>query len=101
MANREAADEGWSYVHHGKGTGGTRGFGKVDMAGKGRGGWKGYGKGAEEASSPCKLFVANIEASVTERDLSLYFQRYGRTNACVLIHDRDTGRSKCFAFVEM
>jgi len=48
-----------------------------------------------------KLYVGNLSYSMTEDDLSELFAQAGTVKSVTLIKDRDTGRSKGFAFVEM
>ena len=48
-----------------------------------------------------KLYVGNLAFSVTESSLAEIFSQHGTVDSCALITDRDTGRSKGFAFVEM
>jgi RNA recognition motif-containing protein len=48
-----------------------------------------------------KLYVGNLSYSTTERDLQELFAKAGTVKSVALITDRDTGRSKGFAFVEM
>ena len=48
-----------------------------------------------------KLYVGNLSYSVTEDDLRTLFAQAGAVASVALIKDRDTGRSKGFAFVEM
>jgi RNA recognition motif-containing protein len=48
-----------------------------------------------------KLFVGNLPFSTTEDDLRSLFAQAGEITSVALIKDRDTGRSKGFAFVEM
>jgi RNA recognition motif-containing protein len=47
-----------------------------------------------------KLYVGNLSYSVTEEELREYFAQAGAIKSVALIRDRDTGRSKGFAFVE-
>lgn len=47
-----------------------------------------------------KIYVGNLSYSVNEEELSDYFQQYGAIKELTLIKDRETGRSKGFAFVE-
>lgn len=46
-----------------------------------------------------KLYVGNLSYSVDESQLKDLFASYGEINEVTLIKDRDTGRSKGFAFV--
>lgn len=48
-----------------------------------------------------KLYVGNLGYSVTEADLQTLFTQAGAVKSVALIKERDTGRSKGFAFVEM
>src|SRR5882672_7141311 len=48
-----------------------------------------------------RLYVGNLSFQVTEADLSEMFAQVGTIDSVKLIMDRDTGRSKGFAFVEM
>jgi RNA recognition motif-containing protein len=48
-----------------------------------------------------KILVRNLERSVTEAELLTLFQQYGSVEACTLVMDTETGKSKGFAFVEM
>ena len=48
-----------------------------------------------------KLYVGNLPFSVTEDSLMSRFSECGAVDTVKLITDRDTGRSKGFAFVEM
>jgi RNA recognition motif-containing protein len=48
-----------------------------------------------------KLFVGNLSYSTTEDDLNALFIQAGAVVSVALIKDRDTGRSKGFAFIEM
>jgi len=47
------------------------------------------------------IYVGNLSYKVKENDLKEVFEEYGQTDSCKLIIDRDTRRSKGFAFVEM
>ncbi len=47
------------------------------------------------------IYVGNISWGTTEDDLSQAFEEYGSVTSVNIITDRDTGRSKGFAFVEM
>ena len=48
-----------------------------------------------------RLFVANIAFTTTEDELERLFAPYGSVDRVQIITDRDTGRSRGFAFVEM
>ena len=48
-----------------------------------------------------KLYVGNLTYNVTESDLEALFTPYGSVQSAQVIVDRDTNRSKGFAFVEM
>ncbi len=47
------------------------------------------------------LYVGNLSWGVTEDDVRVLFENYGTVDSCKLIIDRETGRSRGFAFVEM
>lgn len=48
-----------------------------------------------------KLFVGNLPYSADDSALSSLFASVGTVESCKVIVDRETGRSKGFAFVEM
>lgn len=48
-----------------------------------------------------KLYVGNLSYQTTEDDLREKFEEFGVVNEVNIITDRDSGRSKGFAFVEM
>ena len=48
-----------------------------------------------------KLYVGNLSYTTTEADLQTLFTQAGGVKSVALIKDRDSGRSKGFAFVEM
>ncbi|MFN8389883.1 MAG: RNA-binding protein [Bdellovibrionota bacterium] len=48
-----------------------------------------------------KLYVGNLSYGVGDRDLEEMFGQYGTVQSAKVIMDRDSGRSKGFAFVEM
>lgn len=48
-----------------------------------------------------KLYVGNLSYSTTEEELQTLFAQAGAVKSVSIIKDRDTGRSKGFAFVEM
>ena len=47
------------------------------------------------------IFVGNLDSNATEEAVRSLFERYGRVNSARIMTDRDTGRSRGFAFVEM
>lgn len=47
-----------------------------------------------------KLYVGNLPFSATEQGLVDMFAQFGNVESAKIIMDRDTGRSKGFAFVE-
>lgn len=47
------------------------------------------------------IFVGNLDFSATEASIRSLFEPYGAVEKVNLITDRDTGRSRGFAFVEM
>ncbi|PJB67196.1 MAG: RNA-binding protein [Anaerolineae bacterium CG_4_9_14_3_um_filter_57_17] len=48
-----------------------------------------------------KLYVGNLPYSATEEELQVMFSKAGTVTSVAIIKDRDSGRSKGFAFVEM
>jgi RNA recognition motif-containing protein len=48
-----------------------------------------------------KLFVGNIPHSTTEAELRTLFEPHGAIEQVSIVTERDTGRSRGFAFVEM
>jgi RNA recognition motif-containing protein len=48
-----------------------------------------------------KLYVGNLSFQTTEDELNDLFARAGTVESVRIITDRDTGRSRGFAFVEM
>lgn len=48
-----------------------------------------------------KLYVGNLAFQTTSQDLQELFAQAGTVESAQIIEDRDTGRSKGFAFVEM
>ena len=47
------------------------------------------------------IFVGNLDFHATEESLRSLFERYGAVNSARIMTDRETGRSRGFAFVEM
>ena len=48
-----------------------------------------------------KIYVGNLSYGVQENGLQSAFEQFGTVSSCKIITDRETGRSKGFAFVEM
>lgn len=48
-----------------------------------------------------KIFIAKLPYQFKEADVTELFAPYGEVSAANVIMDRETGRSKCYAFVEM
>lgn len=48
-----------------------------------------------------KIYVGNISYSTNEQSLEQLFSNYGSVDEVAVITDRDTGRSRGFAFVTM
>ena len=47
------------------------------------------------------IFVGNLSYDSTEEAVRALFERYGVVNSARIMTDRETGRSRGFAFVEM
>ena len=47
------------------------------------------------------IFVGNLDFAATESSVRSLFEPYGKVERVNLVTDRDTGRSRGFAFVEM
>ena len=48
-----------------------------------------------------KLYVGNLSWSATNADLEELFGQFGTVTSASIVNDRETGRSRGFAFVEM
>ena len=48
-----------------------------------------------------KIFVAKLAFKTTSEDLRALFEQFGTVESCKVIMDHETGRSKCYGFVEM
>jgi RNA recognition motif-containing protein len=48
-----------------------------------------------------KIYVGNLPFTSTEEDLRGVFERHGSVESVAVITDRETGRPRGFAFVEM
>src|SRR3990172_11439203 len=55
----------------------------------------------QENEMEAKLYVGSLSYSTTETDLEALFAPAGTVKSVAIIKDRDSGRSKGFAFVEM
>ena len=47
------------------------------------------------------IFVGNLDFAATDSSVRAIFEEYGTVDRVNLVTDRDTGRSRGFAFVEM
>ncbi len=47
------------------------------------------------------IFIAKLSPKTTNESLNTLFQEYGAVDSAKVIFDRESGRSKCFGFVEM
>jgi cold-inducible RNA-binding protein len=47
------------------------------------------------------IFVGNLDFAATDSSLRAKFEQYGSVDRVNLVTDRETGRSRGFAFVEM
>ncbi|XP_053734927.1 RNA-binding motif protein, X chromosome isoform X2 [Synchiropus splendidus] len=52
-----------------------------------------------EADRPGKLFIGGLNTETTEKALEQYFSKYGRIVEVILMKDRETNKSRGFAFV--
>ncbi len=48
-----------------------------------------------------KLYVGNLAFQTTSQELRELFSQFGTVESASIVEDRDTGRSRGFAFVEM
>ncbi len=48
-----------------------------------------------------KIFVGNLDFRTTEDSIRSLFEKYGVVDRVSVVTDRETGRSRGFAFVEM
>ena len=48
-----------------------------------------------------KIFVGNLSFNMTEGELRSLFEPHGSVESVLIVTDRNTGRSRGFAFVEM
>jgi len=48
-----------------------------------------------------KIFVGNLSLAATEEDLLRAFEQHGKVSEVSVVKDRETGKPRGFAFVEM
>lgn len=48
-----------------------------------------------------KILIRNLARSVSQTELEELFKPFGAIESCTVVLDKDTGKSKGFAFVEM
>jgi RNA recognition motif-containing protein len=48
-----------------------------------------------------KLLVRNLSRTTTAQEINTLFSEHGKVSACDLVMDKQTNKSKGFAFVEM
>ncbi|MBR6022716.1 MAG: RNA-binding protein [Kiritimatiellae bacterium] len=48
-----------------------------------------------------RIFVGNLSFKATDEDIREAFEPYGNVTSVELMRERDTGRSRGFAFVDM
>jgi nucleolin len=73
-----------------------------DSKASGGGSGGGYSGGASaEVEKTTKLFVRNLNRSITDTELQALFQQAGTVLSVKVVMDRETGESRGFAFVEM
>ncbi len=58
-------------------------------------------RGEQDNPLSSKLYVGNLSFDSTEADLKDLFGRHGSVESVAVITDRETGRARGFAFVEM
>jgi len=61
----------------------------------------GVSSGSSSSSGGYSLYVGNISFEAAEEDLRRVFSQYGPVNSVSLVVDKQTGRSRGFAFIEM
>ncbi|GAB5514203.1 MAG: hypothetical protein Rhob2KO_19280 [Rhodopirellula baltica] len=59
------------------------------------------GDGLQGIRLVTNIYVGNLSFKATEEELRGAFEQYGEVSAVNIIMDRETGRSRGFAFVEM
>jgi cold-inducible RNA-binding protein len=56
---------------------------------------------SERNASVTNIYVGNLSFKATEDDLRQAFAQYGEVSSVSIVKDRESGRSRGFAFVEM
>lgn len=49
--------------------------------------------------SICKVFIGGLSPLTTSEDLRKYFSKFGRVEEVTVMREKETGRSRCFAFM--
>jgi RNA recognition motif-containing protein len=60
-----------------------------------------FGLTASELLAMTTIYVGNLSFDATENDLRVLFEKHGRVHSVKIINDRETGRPRGFAFVEL
>jgi cold-inducible RNA-binding protein len=47
------------------------------------------------------IFIGSLDVNATEEQLRILFATYGAVETVTIVKDRDTGKPRGFAFVEM
>ncbi|MBC8032642.1 MAG: RNA-binding protein [Chitinophagaceae bacterium] len=47
------------------------------------------------------LFVAGLPSDLDDAELMEFFEKFGTVNSAKVAYDKETGKSRCFAFVDM
>lgn len=63
--------------------------------------WFSYNTFGQKTGIKMKLYVGNMPFSMDETQLRTLFSEHGEINSANVITDRDSGRPRGFAFVEM
>jgi hypothetical protein len=75
---------------------------RIDRAGGRSQSWPPFISGRDkECNLSKKLYIGNLPFTSTEEDLKEVFGRHGSVDSVAVITDRETGRPRGFAFVEM
>ncbi|GAB4849120.1 hypothetical protein Ancab_003928 [Ancistrocladus abbreviatus] len=46
-----------------------------------------------------KIFIGGLHPDLTKEELKTYFSSFGSIKGSVVLHDKETGKSRCFAFI--